>query len=50
MTIWVRCENCLQVSGFDVDAHDPYAVALVEPCEVCGSDEIVLADYLPEAQ
>jgi hypothetical protein len=43
--IYLRCDVCRDVSHVDVP--DDVGVHVVEPCAVCGSEEIALADYTP---
>ncbi len=42
--IYLRCDVCRDVTGVDVPDS---GVHVIEPCAVCGSEEIALADYTP---
>lgn len=47
LTIWTRCDQCQNLEGWDVPDDGAF---VIPPCELCGSDQITLADYHPDAR
>lgn len=47
MRVWIKCASCLNVEASLVPDTEPHAIVRIYPCGLCGSEEIVLADYHP---